>query len=682
MRDSADVPMSLRDHMRVLQRRRWTLLAVLAVCAGGAIAYALLARPSYQARAELVVASDSGPRSAVLSAAAPVLSMLGEPVSALGGADLATQVQIVDSRPTLESAWGLMHERPEVLARLLSVGLSDELLEELPAIVEGLGDQPPPDRWPEDWQALLDTLMVGPLEDAEIIEVCCESPDAERARDFVNALVLGYLGRSLGDARATTRHARSYVDEQLADVEARLSEAEESLRQFGERVGTVALDETARQQVGLLVRLNEQAAVAESTLRARRALHDELDAKLAAMDERVTDATVVRRNPEIVALQEELAQAEAARMSLLEEYAPEAMPVRRATAGVEELRARLRATAVEVVDTRQETLNPVAQQLTQEMVVAEGEELAARESMRVLQAAASRVEGALAGLPDEQVALLKLQREIELLERFYLALKEKQQEYDIAERSKTPASRLLAHAIVSEKPARPKKLLTIAAGLMAGVLLGLLAAGLAEQLDDRLRDPEQAAVALGLPVLGVLAGGADVGESEALSAILQHLRALSRETDGPAAFVLTSPDDAGEAEAVARDLARLARSGGEQAVVLTQAGVDAGDGGSEEGLRALLAPRTDGVAAGRALEASHADLLLAVPPAGSGLLAAAPLLARGGRVMLVVNVRQATLADAKGVVSLAREHGAEPVGLIATGARASSARYIAAPART
>ncbi len=687
MRDSADVPMSLRDHLRVLRRRRWPLLAVIAVCAGGASAYALLARPSYEARAELVMVSGTGQRSAVLSAAAPVLSMLGEPVSALGGADLATQVQIVESRPTLQSAWGLMHERPALLARLLSVGMSDELLEELPGIVEGLGDQPPPARWPDDWQALLDTLMVAPLEDSEIIEVRCESPDAERARDFVNALVLGYLGRSLGDARATTRHARGYVEEQLADVEVRLAEAEESLRQFAERVGTVALDESARQQVGLLVRLNEQAAVAESTLRARRALHDELDAKLAVMDDRVIDATVVRRNPEIVALQGELAQAEAGRMSLLEEYAPEAMPVRRATAGVEELRARLRATAVEVVDSRQESLNPVAQQLTQEMVVAEGEELAARESMRVLQAAASRVEGALAGLPDEQVALLKLQREIELLERFYLALKEKQQEYEIAERAKTPASRLLAHAIVSEKPARPKKLLTIAGGLMAGVLLGLLAAGLAEQLDDRLRDPQQAATVLGLPVLGVLGarwrdGAQDARAGEALLAILQHLRAIARDTDGPAAFVLASADDAGEAEAVAKALAGLAGDDGQRAVVLMPAGVDAGDGGAEAGLGALLSPQTDRAAAQQALAASHAELLLAAPPAGSGLLAAAPLLALGGRIMLVVDLRHATVADAKAVASLAREHGAEPVGLIATGARASSARYLAAPART
>ncbi|MBD3291602.1 MAG: hypothetical protein GF393_01655, partial [Armatimonadia bacterium] len=482
-------PMTVRDHLRLLRRRGWLLLAAVAVCVGGAAGYAFLATPVYEARAELVVASDSGPRSAILSAAAPVLSMLGEPVSALGGGDLGTQMQIIDSRPTLEDAWGLMHDRPDVPERLLTVGLSDELLEELPGIVDGLGDQPPPSRWPDEWQDLLDTLMVAPVEESEVIEVRCESPDAERSRDFVNALTLAYLGRSLADARATTRRTRSYVEDQLEDVQARLTEAEESLRQFGERVGTVAVDEAAKQQIGLLVRLNEQAAVAESTLSARRALQEELEAELESVDERVVASTVTRRNPEIVELQGELARAEADRVGLLEEYAPESMPVRRATATVEELRARLRAAAVEVVDSRQEALNPLAQEIAQQMIVAEGEEMAARQSMRVLRDAAVRVEGELAGLPDDQVALLKLQREIELLERFYLALKEKQQEYEITERAKAPASRLIAHAIAPDEPARPKKLLAIAAGVVAGVLLGLLAVGVAEQVDERLRDP-------------------------------------------------------------------------------------------------------------------------------------------------------------------------------------------------
>lgn len=661
MTATVDGPMTLREHLCVLRRRRWVLVAVVAVCGGCAAAYAFLAQPAYEARAELVMATEAGPRSAVLSAAAPVLSMLGEPASALGGGGLATQIQIIESRPTLEGAWGLIHERPEVLDRLMATGLTDALLEALPGIIEEVGEQPPPSRWPDEWGALLETLVVAPVEESEIIEVRCQCADPERARDFVNALVLAYLGRSLGDARESSRRSRVYIAEQLAEVEARLAEAEEGLRAFGERVGTVALDESARQQIGLLVRLREQAAVAESTQDARRALREELEAELAAIDERVIAATVVRRNPEITALQGELARAEAERVGLLEEYAAESMPVRRATAAVEELRARLERSAAEVVDSREEAINPVAQQVMVQLIVAEGEAMAAEESLRALRSAVGRVEGELSGLPEEQVALLKLQREIELLERFYLALKEKQQEYVITERTKAPAARLLARAITPEEPARPKRLVAIAGGLMAGLLLGLLAVGLAEQVDERPGDPERAAQVLWVPVLAALGGrwrdGEDTGAAdEALRAVLRHLRARSRGLPGPEVFVIASPDDASQAGAVAQALARVAREDGERALVVK----------SEE------------EAAGRA----EAGVVLVVPPAASGLLAAVRLLEEGRPVAFVAHLRRSSATNTRALVRLAEEHGSNAAGLIVVGARRSSARYFAAGMRT
>jgi len=656
--EPAAVPMSLRDHLRILQRRRWLLLAVIAACVGGAAAYAFLARPSFEARAQMIVASQES-RSTLLSAATPVLSMLGEPVSALGGSDLATQMQIVESRPTLESAWGLLSERPDLLQRLLDEGLTDALLEVLPAAIEGLGRQPSPDHWPEEWQAVLGTLMVAPAEDSDVIELCCRAPKPERARDFANALVLAHLGRTLADARVSASRARSYVDERLGEVEVRLSDAEGSLRQFGEEAGTVALDEAARQQVGLLVRLSEQAATAEATLNAQGALCDELEYRLAEMDVQVTAATVIRRNPEIEALQADLAQAEVERARLLEEYAPEAMPVRRAEAGLDELRGRLRAAALEVVESRQEALNPIAQQLTQEMIVAEAEGLAAHESRRVLEAAASKVESELADLPGEQVALLKLQREIDLLERSYVALKEKQQEYEIAERAEAPAARLLACAITPQTPVHPRKLLTVAAGLLAGLLFGLLAVGLAEQLDGRLRDARQAAAAIGLPVIGSLsrgwrAGPEDAEAAETLGAILHHLCALA--IAEARTVVLASPGDSSEAEALARALsARAAEGGGRIAVLAAPEPMEPAPGG---------------------------EFVLAVPPAGQGVLAAAPLLIRATSVVLVVNLRRATLDDVAAIAALIRAAGGETVGMILTEAARSSANYIAAPVRT
>ena len=670
-------PITLRDHLRLLRRRGGLLLGVVGLCFAVAAAYVLLGTPIYQARATLVVANQSGPRAAVLSAAAPVLSMLGDPVSSLGGDDLATQVEIIDSRPSLETAWGLMNDHPDLLRRLVSAGMSDELLEELPGLIERLPVQPPPLAWPEPWQEVLDTLHVGPVADAELIEVRLQSADREQARDFVNALALSYLGRSLSEARSTTRRTRRYVEEQIADTEARLAEAEESLRLFGEDAGTVALDESARQQIGLLVRLSEQASVAESTMKARAAMREELSARLEGLDATVVAATIMRRTPEIPELQVALAEAEAERVALLEEYASESMPVRSAAARVDELRRGLESTAAEVVDSRQEALNPVAQEVVQELILAEAEQMAAEQSLRVLRRAAGGGEAELAGLPAEQVRLLKLQREMQLLERVYLALKEKQQEYEIAEQTRGPSARLVEHAIAADRPIRPRPVLTLAAGIAAGLLLGLLSVVLVEQLDERLHEPERLAEASGLPVLACLGGrwrdGApDEASAAALRSLLRQTVASSLHLPAPSMLVLAEAEGGDDAPAVARALAAVAAEEGRRALVIS---LDTGDGApGEAGLDQVLQGRSaDQVS--EILLARGVDLALIVPPGGSGVLAALPLVTADRPVLLVADLRRASSGSVLGVRMLAEQVGGRLMGIVATGGGRSSSRY-------
>lgn len=686
MADERYQPMTTRDHLRMLRRRRWLLLGVVAACLGVAVAYVALAARTYEARAKLVVLSE-GARSSVLAAAAPMLSMLGDPVSALGGSDLATQVQIAGSRPTLQAAYGLMRERPELLARLEREGMTDELFEALPEVLASLPPQPLPEAWEEPWDALPGTLLVGTVEDARMIEVRAEATDPALARDFINAVVLAYLGRSLADAQDATRRTRRYVEEQLADVELRLAEAETSLRDFGERVGTVALDETARQQIGLAVRLSEQAAQAESTARARRAMRDELEARLEAIEPRIEQATTVARNPQIAELQRALAEAEAERAGLLEEYADEAMPVRQATATVEELRQELAETSAEVIASRQEAVNPVAQQLLQQIVVAEGEEMAARESLRVLDAASGRAEAALAGLPEDQVVLLRLQREIQLLESIYLALKQKQQEYEIGERAKSPASRLVEQAVLPSEPARPRRLLSLAAGLVAGLLLGLLAVGLAEHLDDRLGEPERAAVALGVPVLAVLGGrwreGAVADERSR-----QVLCSVLAQTPGRGA-VLISADDGALATDVARALASVAAEDGERVLVVAGEGPGLAEAIADGGALTLtggvteLAPgqtplgRVDAGALDRAMAA--AGQVFAAGDGAAGLLAVEPLVTAERPALLCADLRRTRAAAGERLLRLAADRDLPVAGALVTGAGRSAVEYYPGP---
>ena len=707
MAEEAYRQMTTRDYVRLLRRRKRTLGIVLAACVLAALLYNALATPAYEGRAELVVRSEAGMRPSILAAAAPLLSLLGEPSSLLGAGDLATQVQLINSRPCLEQAHALVNNRRALLHNVRHQGLKDEDLLVLPEILELLPNAPPPSLWSDQYQALLDTLLVSGIEDSQVIEVRCESTDRELAADFINALALAYLGRSLAEARAAARRTREYVQQELGDTEERLAEAEDRLRYFGEATGTVALETAAEQQIGLLARLDEQAAAAEAKMNAQAALQGELMAQLNTQEERVIAATVTTRNPEIVNLQNALAAAEAERVSLLEEYTADSPPARQATAKVDELRQRLAEAAEEVVGSREEILNPLAQEIIKQLGMARGEHLGAREALRVMRKAIGRVEAQLSEMPAEQLELLRLQREVKLLEKIYLALKEKEQEYEIAEKTKMPSSSLIEHAIPAEEPLRPKRALNLAAAIVAGILLGLLAVAAAEHLDESFGEPEEVARTLGLPVIAVLGGAAwrryaegDVPESgpmrETLEVILRHTRAGAESATRPTVALVAPVSEAGEARVVAEALVRVgAERGGAGLLIAGEqpglAELAAGSAGleevaqplGEEGLRVigLGAEPLEGLSAeqiGRALEATGAEVIVVACPAGSGIAALGPLLRGGWPTLMVVALRRTPRSRAVRMAQLLAELGARVRSVIATGGARCEAEYYTA----
>lgn len=631
-------PMTTRDYLRLLWRRRALMASVLGVCVVGTLIYSLTATRMWEGRAELVVNSDAGARTSIL-AAAPVLGLLGDSAGLLG-TDLATQLQIIASRPCLEQAYALMREHPELLRRVREEGVSDATIESLPDLLASLPAAPPPALWEGEFERMWDTLLVSGIEESEVIEVRCEAGDPQVAADFINALALSYLGRSLGDARATARRSLRYIVEELADAEERLAEAEEGLRGFGRYAGTVELQAAAEQRTVLLMRLDEQAALAEARMRAQAALQAELERRLAQQPERVVASTVMGRNPEVADLQHALAAAEAERVALLEEYRDAAAPVRAAAAKSDELRARLEVAAGEILTARDEQLNPVAQGLLGQVVVAGGEQLAASQSLAVLRAAVARVESDLAELPDEQIALLRLRREVALSEKIYLALKEKEQEFEITEKTKMPAASLVEHAIPGDKPVRPKPILNLAAALMAGALLGLLLVAAVEHFDEGLHGPECLADLIGAPVVAAL-GGADwralASGGEPTEAVRETLASAIAHMRGASSVVLASSTDADGAAQVASALA------GE--------------------------------------DASRGMKIVALPP-GSGLLAAQDSLGEGHAVYIVAHMREARSDDVVRLARLVADRGGEVRGAIATGGPACSAGYFPARADT
>ena len=111
-------------------------------------------------------------------------------------------------------------------------------------------------------------------------------------------------------------------------------------------------------------------------------------------------------------------------------------------------------------------------------------------------------ERSLAGLPSKEVQLSRLIRNQSVLEQMYLLLKNKYEEYRIAEAVKAAGVTVIDRAITPRSPVKPKKKLNMVIGGFLGVFVGLGLAFVWESLDTTLKAVEDVERWLGLPVLG------------------------------------------------------------------------------------------------------------------------------------------------------------------------------------
>lgn len=97
----------------------------------------------------------------------------------------------------------------------------------------------------EESEAFLESLrarisLTGERGNASLYSVRYQDPDRETAKRIVQALITVFIESTLGDKREDSTDAQSFLDQQIADYEQRLIEAESRLADFKQRyVGTL-----------------------------------------------------------------------------------------------------------------------------------------------------------------------------------------------------------------------------------------------------------------------------------------------------------------------------------------------------------------------------------------------------------------------------------------------------------
>jgi succinoglycan biosynthesis transport protein ExoP len=97
-----------------------------------------------------------------------------------------------------------------------------------------------------------------------------------------------------------------------------------------------------------------------------------------------------------------------------------------------------------------------------------------------------------------------LQREVETNRNLYNNLLQRLKEVDVASGVGTNNIFIVERALAPESPSHPRVLFILAGSLVLGLAIGFGGANLIELLDDRIRTPDEAEKASGMPILGLI----------------------------------------------------------------------------------------------------------------------------------------------------------------------------------
>jgi polysaccharide chain length determinant protein (PEP-CTERM system associated) len=354
--------------------------------------------------------------------------------------------------------------------------------------------------------------------------------DQEKAKRVIQSLVSIFVESSLGASRKDTDSAKTFLNEQIKQYEAKLEEAEARVKEFRLRnLDSQTQDgKDAATRVGEASRLLEQAKL---ELREAENARDAAKQQLASEKNRggsvvtqslLQESTMSVATPEIDARIETQKRNLDALLQRYTEQHPDIIATRRLLNELEAQRKR------EVVELRKAALSKVSapsvstnvslasQELSRMLATAEVQVAGLKARVAEYSGRYSAARAALKTAPQIEAEAAQLNRDYAIIKKSYEDLVGRKQsavmsgELDVA--SGVADFRLIDPPRVTPKPVYPNRLALLPIALVAAILAGLALAFLGSQLRPVFSDANELRAKTGLPILGVIS--MSLGEAE------------------------------------------------------------------------------------------------------------------------------------------------------------------------
>lgn len=457
-REGIDTYAYLRAYWRILSKYRWTIFAVAFVTTTLVAIYSFKQKPIYRATVSVEVDSEAPDIQSVNNLYQTVPT---DPTF------LQTQVDVLDSDGL---AWQTIQQLKLDRNPTFNPGASNATSghQETAAAMQS-----------RLIAAFKGALHVDLVTGSRMIKVGFESTDPRLAAQVANALVNNYTEYNFLTKYYSTRQASGWMKNQLDELQGKMEKSQEALVNYEKENSIVNVDGKESVEEQRLSNLSQDLTVAQNDLAQKEALYQLVKANPKKVG-------LLAQDPLLQKLEEKYADLKASYVKVLGQYGPK-FPK-----------------AVTLRDQVDEIHSLIEQERTRTLERIEHDYQAAQGEVKLLANSVSDEKAEVERLNQLMIQHNLLKHEFDTNEQLYDGLMMKVKDATVSAGLRANNVHIVDHARVPSMPVRPRKRLSIAIGLVVGVILGVTSAFAREVMDTSVKTAEDVERSISRPVLGVI----------------------------------------------------------------------------------------------------------------------------------------------------------------------------------
>jgi polysaccharide chain length determinant protein (PEP-CTERM system associated) len=349
---------------------------------------------------------------------------------------------------------------------------------------------------------------------ANLFIISYRGSDPKNVKDVVNTLVEEYIAETLGFRRSDATGAFDFVQSQLAEYKTKLEESDTAIRAFRERYPDI-VPQTETAVLTRMEAFQTQKIDADIKVQELMRRRDNLKRQLSGEKE-LTVAFVTREGSP----QARLSYLNNQLVLLSTKYTDNHPEIRKTKAEIEEVRkqiAHAKAVPADTGSSETSTLNPIYQQLKEDLARTDAEIDSLRARSTELSRQQQQAKNVLGGMPKEQEEWTKLQRDRTVYQHIYDDLLNKLEtariSKDLEFTDKGTTFKVVDAASLPGSPVEPDRIKFILAGIFLGIAAGVGTVFIKDYLNHSFKDEESVEESLKLPVLVAIPSVAGEGDA-------------------------------------------------------------------------------------------------------------------------------------------------------------------------